>query len=327
MYATLKKLVGAFGVSGRENDVASVIEKEIAPYVDEIKRDALGNIIALKRGHGGKKVALCAHMDEIGFMATYIEDNGYIRIAPMGGINCVAAAFSEVVFENGVKGVLVLEDSCKPEDIDCAKMAVDIGASSAKEAARRVKIGDCLSLAHGVTRFGANRAFGRPLDNRLGCAVLIEAARKTGGSANDVYYVFSVQEEVGCRGAGPAAYSVDADVALNVDVCGTGDRLSCPPMAVKLGKGAAIKVRDRAVICSPEVTETLRGIAKERGIAYQNEITVGGSTDTSVLQSARAGAAVGAVSVPLRYIHSGVECVDLRDASAAAELVAEFAAH
>ena len=330
MYSLIKKVVCCPGVSGNEKQIAALLEKEVAPYVDETYTDALGNLIAIKYGNleGGerKKLLYCAHMDEIGFIVTFIEENGFIRFAPIGGINFVAAAFSHVVFANGEKGILVPEAGTKGDAITADKCVVDIGATSAKEASRKVKIGDCFSLAHNLSKLGANRAVGRPIDDRIGCAIMIETAKALAGNCpHDMYYVFSVQEEVGCRGARPAGFSIAPDIAIAFDVTGTGDAQGSKPMAVKLGGGAAIKIKDGSVICSGEVVSKLQKLSKEKKITAQNEILLYGGTDTSVLQGAGVGAYAGCISIPSRYIHSGVEMIDLRDVQACTELATAFA--
>ncbi len=330
MYSLIKKVVCCPGVSGNEKQIAALLEKEVAPYVDETYTDALGNLIAIKYGSlpdgERKKLLYCAHMDEIGFIVTFIEENGFIRFAPIGGINFVAAAFSHVVFANGEKGILVPEAGTKGDAITADKCVVDIGATSAKEASRKVKIGDCFSLAHNLSKLGANRAVGRPIDDRIGCAIMIETAKALAGNCpHDMYYVFSVQEEVGCRGARPAGFSIAPDIAIAFDVTGTGDAQGSKPMAVKLGGGAAIKIKDGSVICSGEVVSKLQKLSKEKKITAQNEILLYGGTDTSVLQGAGVGAYAGCISIPSRYIHSGVEMIDLRDVKACTELATAFA--
>jgi endoglucanase len=330
MYSLIKKVVCCPGVSGNEKQIAALLEKEVAPFVDETYTDALGNLIAIKYGNlpegERKKLLYCAHMDEIGFIVTFIEENGFIRFAPIGGINFVAAAFSHVVFANGEKGILVPEVGAKASEYTADKFVVDIGATSAKEAARKVKIGDCFSLAHNLSKLGSNRAVGRPIDDRIGCAIMIEVAKKLADNCpHDMYYVFSVQEEVGCRGARPAGFSIAPDIALAFDVTGTGDSQGAKPMAVKLGGGAAIKIKDGSVICSGEVVSKLQKLAKENKITAQNEILLYGGTDTSVLQAAGIGVYAGCISIPSRYIHSGVEMIDLRDVDSCTALAAAFA--
>ena len=330
MYSLIKKVVCCPGVSGNEKQIAALLQKEVAPFVDETYTDALGNLIAIKYGNlpdgERKKLLYCGHMDEIGFIVTYIEENGFIRFAPIGGINFVAAAFSHVVFANGEKGILVPEAGTQASALAADKCVVDIGASSAKEAARKVKIGDCFSLAHNLSKLGSNRAVGRPIDDRIGCAIMIETAKRLADNCpHDMYYVFSVQEEVGCRGARPAGFSIAPDIAIAFDVTGTGDAQGSKPMAVKLGGGAAIKIKDGSVICSGEVVAKLQKLATENKITSQNEILLYGGTDTSVLQAAGIGAYAGCISIPSRYIHSGVEMIDLRDVDACTDLATAFA--
>lgn len=330
MYTMLKDIMCCPSVSGRENSVAEKIKTYIAPLTDESYIDPLGNLIAVKYGSGKegekKKVMLCGHMDEIGFLITYIEDNGFLRIAPVGGINYVASAFSEVVSENGVHGVFVPESGTAASDLKAEKMYIDIGAKNKKEAERKVKIGDFFVVAPYAKRMMGTRVYGRPFDDRVGCAVLIEIARTIGECKHDIYYVFSTQEEVGCRGAKTAAYTVSPDYALAYDVTGTGDTIGARPMACKIGDGAAIKIKDASVICDVDTVNKLTELAKKNKIKYQHEILLFGGTDTSSMQIAKGGCRAAALSIPSRYIHSGVEVIDMADAEACVELTKVFLA-
>lgn len=328
MYNILKKMISIPSVCGREDKLATAIADMIAPFVDECRIDPMGNLIACRRGTAdkdAKKLLLCAHMDEIGFMVTAVEDSGYVRVAPLGGIGWQAAAYSVVLFENGTHGVLVPDDGVKPEDYKAESFCIDIGAASRRDAERKVKIGDCAILEPRLTKLMGRRIAGRPLDDKIGCAILVDVARNLKSLRNDVYFVFSVQEEVGCRGAGPAAFGIAPDHALVFDVTGTGDALGSKPMAVKVGNGAAIKIKDRSVICHSEVVEKLETLASERKISHQFEIFTYGGTDTSSIQISGSGARVGALSIPTRYIHTGVELIDLRDAEACRDLAVAFA--
>lgn len=327
MYLTLKELVKPTAVSGRENSISAVIEKLMAPYCDEIKKDAMGNLFAIKKGcsKSPKKLMFAAHMDEIGFMVNFIEESGRVRFATIGGINFTAAAYSEIVFENGTRGVLVPEADCKAADMTADRCYVDIGASNRKEAMRRVKTGDTFALVGKVSRLAGSRVFGRPLDNRIGCAVLIEAAKNMKKPENDVYFVFTSQEEVGLRGARCAAFGIMPDYALAVDVCTAGDVPGVKNMPSVLGGGAAIKLKDASVICDGELVKLLKETAEENKIKYQYEILVAGGTDTAAMQTAGAGCPAGCISIPTRYIHSGVELIDMKDAEAASSLFCTFA--
>lgn len=330
----LKTLCLCPSVSGREDSVRNKISELIAPYANDVKTDALGNLIAVKRGkESGKRLVLCAHMDEIGFLVTFIEENGFIRIAPVGGISFAASAYSEVVSENGTPGVLVPDSGVKPADFAASKFYIDIGAKNQKEAERKVRIGDFFVARQSITRLCGSRIAGRPLDDRLGCAILLEIAQTIAETPDftknhnigDISYVFSVQEEVGCRGAGPAAFAAAPDYALCFDVTASSDTPSATPGVCKIGGGAAIKVKDGSVICHEEVVSSLRTLAEENKIAHQTEILLHGGTDTSSMQLAGAGCRAGALSVATRYIHSGVELCDLADAEACVKLAVAFA--
>ncbi len=328
MYNTLKQITLVHGVSGKEHRVANKIQELIAPYCDGSYIDALGNLIAVKHGNGEnpKKIMLCGHMDEIGFIVNFVEDSGFIRVAPIGGINWVACAFGEVVSENGVHGVLVPNSGTKASDFAPDLFYIDIGADSKKNAERRVKIGDTFVLKSNISKLKASRVIGRPLDDRVGCAIVVEIARRIAEApvADDVYYVFSVQEEVGCRGSKTAAFEVAPDLSLTFDVTGTGDTAGSKPMAVKLGGGAAIKIKDMSVICDVDIVEKLDKLSKEKNIKAQLEILAYGGTDTSSIQMTGAGARAGALSIPSRYIHSGVEMIDMNDVRACVDLAVEF---
>ena len=328
MYNTLKTITLVHGVSGKEHRVANTLKEMIAPYCDESHIDAMGNLIALKKGTSAnpKKILLCGHMDEIGFIVNFVEDNGFIRVAPIGGINWVACAFGEVVSDKGVHGVLVPNSGTKASDFAPDLFYIDIGADNKKNAERKVKIGDTFVLKSNLTKLNANRVVGRPLDDRAGCGIVLEIAKRIAKEpvADDVYYVFSVQEEVGCRGSKTAAFAIGADVSLTFDVTGTGDTAGSKPMAVKLGGGAAIKIKDMSVICDSEVVDKLTRISKEKNIKSQLEILAYGGTDTSSIQMTGAGCRAGAISIPSRYIHSGVEMIDMNDYKACIDLAVEF---
>ena len=230
-----------------------------------------------------------------------------------------------MVFENGRYGVLIPEEGTKPEDYKGDAFVVDIGAKSREAASRLVKVGDCFALESGLFSLAGGRICGRPLDDKLGCAILMSAARETASFQNDITFVFSVQEEVGLRGARTAAFGVEPDFGIAVDVTMTGDSKGAKPMAVSLGKGAAIKLKDKSVICDGYLAEKMGRIAQEKGIFYQKEILTAGGSDTAALQLAGAGCRAGCVSIPLRYCHSGVEMADNKDIQACRNLICAIA--
>lgn len=330
MLNMMKSLCAVRGVSGNEKAVSDKLLPMIAPLSDKVWSDAMGNLIALKKGTAPdgerRKIMLCAHMDEIGFIVTYIDDKGYIRVAPIGGINFVAAAYSNVTFANGVKGIFVPEAGTAAADIKQDKVYVDIGAKDKKEAERKVKIGDFCALDGKITRLCGKRVAGRPLDDRIGCAMLVKLAEmlKDTPCRDDVYYVFSVQEEVGLRGSKPAAYGIMPDIGIAFDVTLTGDVPGAKPMACAVGDGAAIKIKDNSVLCDRALVEELTAVAKEQGIKHQFEILLAGGTDTAAMQMTGAGTRAAALSVPTRYVHSGVEMLDLGDAEACVKLTAAW---
>jgi endoglucanase len=327
MYQTLKELIKVHGVSGREGAVAKKISEMITPYVDEVSADALGNLIALKKGSGEnkKKHMLCAHMDEIGFIVTFIEDSGFLRVATIGGIRFIPSAYMPVVFENGVLGIVMPEEELdKKEDYEATRFYIDIGAKDKKDAEKRVKIGDCAVIEPTVRRLAGSKIAGRPLDDRLGCAIMIDIAKRLCAPKDDVYFVFSVQEEVGCRGAKTAAFAIEPDDAIVFDVTGTGDAIGAKPMAIRVGGGAAIKIKDHSVICDSQMVQTLSELAKEKKIKSQLEILPYGGTDTSSIQTSGLGVKAGALSIPTRNIHTAAELVDMHDAEACRDLALAF---
>ncbi|MBO5939541.1 MAG: M20/M25/M40 family metallo-hydrolase [Clostridia bacterium] len=328
LYTTLQKLCACPSVSGREERIREMLREMIAPFCDEVSVDNLGNLIAKKKGAkaDGTKIMLCAHMDEIGFLVTFIEKNGLLRVAPIGGIKSVSAAFTEVISERGVAGVLVPNTKTKPEDLSTDKLYIDLGVKDQKSAERKVSVGDFFVLRGGVRRLAGRRICGRPIDDRIGCAVLLSVAERLSRTSldGDVYYVFSAQEEVGGRGALPAAFAIRPDVSLCVDVTGTGDTPGADAMACSLGEGVAVKIKDSSLICHEEVVFELCRLAEENKIPYQREILLHGGTDASQMQLAGSGSRAGALSIPCRYIHSAVELCELGDAEACVALAEQF---
>ena len=328
IYKELKELCLIPSVSGREDGIRELLMKKISPLADEVYTDALGNLIAVKKGRGAShpSVMLCAHMDEIGFLATFIEDDGRVRVANVGGIGWSAAAFGKVVSEKGLKGVIVPEGKVKPNEYGSSNFYIDIGASSKKEAERRVSVGDFFVLTPTLERLLGKRICGRPIDDRIGCAILLGIAEELLGekTEGDIYYVFSVQEEVGCRGSKTAAFAIAPDYSLCFDVTAKGDTPGADAMACRIGDGAAIKIKDSSVICHSEIVKKLVTLAEDNKIKYQREILTRGGTDTSSMQLSGRGSMAGALSVPTRYIHSGVETCDLGDAEACIALGVAF---
>ncbi len=324
MKELIKKLVECIGPSGFEHIVRDVIKDEIAPFVDEMHVDALGNLIARKgtRKESGLRVMLSAHMDEIGIIATHIDENGFVRFTTVGGVfprNCPGG---RVRFMNGAQGVIGTE---RAESADKAytieQLFIDVGASSRTDCP--VKVGDVAAFDRPMLDLG-NRLVAKAMDDRISVAAQIETLRRLKDTPHEVYFVFSVQEEVGLRGATTAAYGVDPDVGIAVDITMTGDTPRGTKMEVALGKGPAIKVRDGRMLSDPRLVKLMVEAAEKAGIPYQMEVLEGGTTDASVIQLTRAGVPSGCVSIPCRYVHSPSEMVDIRDVEHAVRLLLEI---
>lgn len=326
LYTTLKRLCLVSSVSGSEEKIREEIRSIITPFVDEVSSDALGNLIALKKGRGNKKIMLCAHMDEIGFIVNFIEENGMVRVGTLGGIRLAAASYTMLISNKGVRGALCANADAKPADYKNDVMYIDIGAQSKREAERYVSIGDTFVCAPSLTKLCGSRVCGRPIDDRVGCLALLELAERFSGVDTDasIYYVFSVQEEVGCRGSKPATFSIAPDIALCFDVTSTGDTPNATPMACSVGKGVAVKVKDNSVICHSGLVSELCDIAKSEKIPYQREVLTFGGTDTSSMQLTGLGSVAGALSIPTRYVHSGVELCDMKDVKACIDLAEKY---
>ncbi|WP_125114652.1 M42 family metallopeptidase [Agathobaculum sp. Marseille-P7918] len=315
---------GAFGPSGREDAVREAIAAIAGEYIDDVTTDALGNLICRKKG-SGKKVLFAAHMDSIGVVATYIDEKGFIRFSQVGGLFKGDLINIMVRFANGTRGVISYEEKTPFKDLTLDNLFIDIGAKDRADAEQQVQVGDFAVFE--APRFEQNGVLCGPyLDNRIGCVTLLRAMEQIGETDNDLYFVFTAQEEVGLRGAGAAAFAVQPDVAIAVDVTDTGDLPERKtPMAVDMGKGPTVKVMDRSVICTPAVCAALEQAAADCGVATQREILQFGGTDTAALQKARAGVQAGAVSIPTRYIHSPSEMCAVSDVEDAAKMLARFA--
>lgn len=316
----LKKLTQYNAPSGRENGITEIIKAEAEKFADDIRIDAMGNLIVHKKGNG-KKLMFAAHCDEIGIVVTYIDDNGFLRFADVGGLYTKYLAGRRVCFENGTVGVIGTEPHNDKNAL--SKMYIDIGAKNREEAQKKVSIGDMAAFCGDFNIVG-DRIVSKALDNRSGCYVLLKALERV-KSDNDLYFVFTTQEEVGLRGARTAAYAINPDMALAVDITDTGDTPEAEAMAVKLGGGAAVKVMDYSVICSGEVRTLLSELAEKNGIKYQLEIMTDGGTDAGVIHFSGAGVKTGGISIPTRYVHSPSEMIDINDLNACIDLLTAFA--
>ncbi len=317
---TLEKILTTFGPTGHEDTISEVLRDMVAPHADEVYNDKLGNLIALKRGVSGKKILLTAHMDQIGLIVVAIDEKGFLRVSNVGGVNPALSVGHQVVFGNGTRGAVYMERTEKGlAELKMSNLFIDIGAESREEAEKLVSIGDMCIFAGRFAQMG-NRISCSTLDDRICCAVLVEAIKQA-KSEHDVYYVFTVQEEVGLRGAGTAAYAIEPDLGISLDVTGTGDLPEALPMAVEIGKGPTVKVMDSSVIVPPVVRTFMERAAEEAGIPFQREVLRAGGTDTGAVQRTRGGVLAGCISIGTRYIHSPVETCDRRDFDNAVKLL------
>lgn len=319
----LENLTQINSVSGDEEEIRKYISKEAKKYCDEITVDSMGNLIAHKKGSGAKMM-FAAHMDEIGVIATSIDDNGFIRFSAVGGLNTRNLVNLRVRFSNGTEGVIGAKEEAFKDKPALSKLYIDIGADNKEEAEKRVSVGDTAAFAGAFAECGS-KVVSKALDNRAGCAMLLQAMSEIKKCPNDLYFVFTVQEEVGLRGAKTAAFAIEPDVAVALDVTDTGDTPDAPVMAVKLGGGAAIKVMDRSIMCDAEVRAKMIETAKKNKIPYQLEIMTDGGTDAGAIHLTRAGVKTGGISVPTRYVHSPSEMADTNDIENCVKLLSEFA--
>lgn len=325
----LKELSEAFGVSGCEDEVREIIVEAIKDHVDEYRVDSLGNLIAVKKAHPQSairnplKVMLAAHMDEVGLMITHIEENGSLRFRPVGGIDdrillskVVLIGKDRLLGVIGVKPVHLLKEEDRRQVVKVDQMAIDIGAKNQEEAEKAVKIGDYAVFATGfcpLTEDGLRTVKGKAFDDRAGCAVLIEVLKER--YPFDLYSVFTVQEEVGLRGARVAAYAIEPSVAFALEgtICDDMPKKKDVSPSTELGAGPAITIMDRSFIADRGLVKLLVETAEELGIPYQFKQPGVGGTDAGAIHLVKEGVPSATVSVPCRYIHSPACLLSLED--------------
>lgn len=339
MKSLLEKLSNAHGISGYEGGVREIIKKEVESCVDEVRTDKFGNLITIKKGKS-PSVMVAAHMDEIGLMVKYVDDEGFIRFAKVGGWFDQTLVNQRVLLHTpkgmvtgviGSKPVHVMKSEDKKKALEAGDMFIDVGASSRDEAsAMGIEPGVTASLDQRMAALANDRVTGKAFDDRAGVAVLITALQSLAKTklASSVFGVFTVQEEVGLKGARTSAFGLNPDVGIALDTCIPGDHpgIKKTDSAVAIGKGPSITAMDaggRGVITHPRVLEWLCETAKASGIPYQMDVTESGTTDASAISLTREGIPSGVISVATRYIHTPVEVLSLKDLAHTAELVVE----
>jgi len=323
MKKLLKQLTETFGPSGYEDNIRRIVQAEVKPLADEIKVDALGSLIARKRPasqtRDTKKIMIAAHMDEIGVIASHIDENGFVRFSTIGGVFRRYVLGGRVRFLNGTQGVIGYDRLENPNDLPAMdKIFIDVGATSKKNCP--VQIGDVAAFDRPFTEMG-DRLVAKSMDDRVGVLVAIETLRALKSSPHDVYFVFTTQEEVGVRGATTAAFGVDPDVGIAVDVTAAADTPDALKMEMALGRGPCIKIQDVGSLSDPRVVQWMLQAAEKSKIPCQREVLLRGGTDARAMQLTRAGVPAGCLSIPTRYVHSPSEMVDFSDVQNSVKLL------
>jgi len=327
----LAELCEAPGPPGREDRVRDIVLRELGPLCDDVEVDPVGNVLARRAGEG-PRLMLSAHMDEIGFMVTHVDDDGFLRVIPLGGFDPKTLTAQRVVVHGredllgvmGSKPVHLMSDEDKRRAPKLEDFFVDVGLP-AERARELVRAGDAVTRERATARVG-DLVTGKSLDNRAGVYVMIEAVRTLGEHRCEVVAAATTQEEVGLRGARVAAARVRHRIGLAIDTTLANDGVGTKPheRVTRLGAGAGIKVYDASAIVPSFIVDHLVRCAEERGIPHQIEVMTRGGTDTRELQLSGEGAPAGCVSIPTRYVHQVVETCHPDDLDACVALVAAF---
>ncbi len=325
MKELLEKLTQTFGPSGYESEIRDLIAAEVKPYADEVTIDPLGNLIVRKgrKKKSGKRIMISSHMDEVGLMASHIDEHGFIYFAFIGGVSPLTCVSSRVRFQNGIEGVISVES----EKIDNGKIPtvenlfVDVGANSRETCP--VHPGDVAVFERPFLDLG-ERWVSKTLDDRVGCAIAIETLKMLKETPNEIYFVFSVQEEVGCRGALTAAYTIDPDIGIAIDVTVASDTPFGEKANPVLGNGPCIKVLDGMLVANPAIVSKMEDAATKAGVTFQMEVLRFAGTDAGNIQFARAGVPSGCLSISCRYVHSSSEMVQRSDCEQSVKLLCQF---
>lgn len=323
----MKKYTQLWGVSGREKQVSDAIAEEAMEFADDIYRDAIGNLIVLKKGYGKdkKKIMCAAHMDEIGLCVVKIMENGLLKVKKVGGVSAICSFMNRVRFQNGTIGTVgAFEpiENLKASDVN--KLYIDIGALSEQEAREYVKVGDCAVFCGDYVQLVGKNVMSKAFDDRVACYIQLQALKEMKQPYHDVYFVFTVQEEVGMYGATASAESIKPDLGIAVDITGSFDIPGEEHGNAVLGKGAAVKINDGSVICDEEMIEDLIQCAKKHNIAYQRDVLAAGGTDVGAINKSGIGVKALGISIPTRYGHSPNSIVNLDDVEACTELLKEY---
>ena len=317
----LKRLTEASGVSGNEKEVRDLIISEIKDYVDSVKIDPIGNVIAYKKGKSNSKTLMVtAHMDEIGLIVKDIDSSGLLKFLTVGGIDkrilvskAVTIGPNKIMGVIGAKPIHLQKKSESKNALEIDELYIDIGATSKEDAELIVEIGDYVNFYSTYEEFGTGLVKAKALDNRVGCSILVSLVQEL----KDVsfYAVFTVMEEVGLVGAGPAAYEVNPDIAIILEgtICYDMPKLDSHLIPTSLGKGPAISLIDRSTVYNPDFRNKVVQIAKDNNIPFQYRKTAMGGNDSGKIHTTKTGCLTTTISVPCRYIHSPSSVMSLED--------------
>ncbi|MDF2891776.1 MAG: family peptidase [Clostridia bacterium] len=320
----LKELSQAFGVAGYEKEVRELIKEEVKAYSDEIITDAMGNLIVYKMGEGPqkKKIMLAAHMDEIGLQVTKIENDGQIKVKTLGFLWLSTTYMSRFKFRNGIIGIAAgrIED----QKNEFTKLYIDIGAKSKEEASKYVKLGDVASYIGEYIELKDNNIAAKALDDRIGCYIMVEALKRIVKPQNDIYFTFTVQEELGCRGAKVCAERIKPDLGIAIDVTPAHDYPCDLEGSNTLGAGTGIKISDPSVICDEYLIDEMVQCCEENAIKYQYDVIDKGGTDASSINQSNLGVRTAGITVATRYPHGPNSMVNMLDVEASIQLLCKY---
>ena len=332
----LRELCETPGIPGREERLRAVVRRELSGVADELRVDALGNLVAVKRNPGAPKLMIAAHMDEIGFVVSHVDgEKGWLRLVPLGGhdprnmiaqrvLVCAEGGDLPGILFPGIKPPHIATDEDRKRQPAVTDFFVDLGLPGAT-VRERVPIGTPVTLLRDFLEIG-DCVSAKALDDRVALYVMIRAMQQAQSFGFETYAVATVQEEVGLRGALTSAFGIHPDVGIALDVTLAVDipGVSEHEHVTRLGQGTAIKILDSSFIAHPKLVASLRELADRRQIPWQHEILPRGGTDAGSMQRVHAGVAAGTISIPTRYIHSSVEMVHKADVEASIALMAAF---
>ena len=319
----IEKLCNAYGVSGDEGDVRNIIKEEVKSFADNITTDRLGNLIVLKKGKDhSRKVMICAHMDEVGFIISGFTDKGYLKFKNVGGIDTRVILGKRVVFKNGIKGIIGIKavHLLSQSELDTVPkvkdLYIDIGVTSKEEAQKHISIGDYATFDTKYEKIGETRIKAKAIDDRAGCAVLLEILKHN--QQYDLYACFTTQEEVGLRGSAVCAESIAPDAALVLESTTCSDVFKTEPgqEVTTCGGGVALSFMDGRTITNKYYLDALISMAENNSVPYQLKRTIAGGNDAGSIHLAAGGIDCASVSVPCRYLHSPVGVADINDIEA-----------